>query len=347
MGPTQGPATNPDPNQPNAAAGPQAAPQEKPVDPKMVRAAANDLFKAMDGWGTNEDALLNALRGKSPAEIKAIKAEYADHFGRDLDADIDGELGGKDLEEAKAALTADPVATAVAALDNAANGGMFGMGTDEAKIQSVFEGIKDPAERKKVIEAYKEKTGTSLDDMLKSEMSGNDLGLSQALLEGDATKANAVRLDEAMNGGFLGLGMGTDEDAVYKALEDCKDETQRKALAAAYEKKTGEPLTAALGREFSGAEKDVADNLLAGKTDAANRGARQGRLPGLLGHRRRSHLQVDGGQVQGGAREAHRRLQREVRRQKRPELRRHAQERNGWQRSGESHPAQGQRQDQR
>lgn len=265
-GKTQDPKTG-DPAQ-DAPAG--VKPEEKPVDPKMVRDSANKLFKAMDGWGTDEDALLGVLRGKSAAEIAAIKAEYQDHFGRSLDDHIKDEMGGKDLEEAEACLKADPVESAVAALDNAANGGMFGMGTDEGKIQSVLENIKDPAQRKQVVEAYQKKTGTSLDDMLKSEMSGNDLSLSTALLEGDSTKANAVRLDEAMNGGFLGLGMGTDEDAVYKALEGCKDENERKALAAAYQKKTGETLQGALGREFSGAEKDVADNLLKGDKSAAD-----------------------------------------------------------------------------
>ncbi len=267
VGKTQDPALGAKPGE-NPPAG--VKPEEKPVDPKVVRDSANKLFKAMDGWGTDEDALLGVLRGKSAAEIAAIKAEYQDHFGRSLDEHIKSEMGGKDLKEAEACLKADPVESAVAALDNAANGGMFGMGTDEGKIQSVLEGIKDPAQRKQVVEAYQKKTGTSLDDMLKSEMSGNDLSLSKALLEGDSTKANAVRLDEAMNGGFLGLGMGTDEDAVYKALEGCKDENERKALAAAYQKKTGESLQNALGREFSGAEKDVADNLLKGDKSAAD-----------------------------------------------------------------------------
>lgn len=253
---------------PGQTPAPGTKPEEKPVDPKVVRDSANQLFKAMDGWGTDEDALLNTLRGKSPAEVAAIKAEYQDHFGRSLDSDIKKELGGKDLKEAEACLKADPVESAVAALDNAANGGMFGMGTDETKIQSVLENIKDPAQRKQVVEAYQKKTGTSLDQMLKDELSGNDLALSKALLEGDSTKANAVRLDEAMNGGFL--GMGTDEDAVYKALESCKDENERKALSAAYQKKTGEPLQKALTREFSGAEKDVADNLLKGDKTAAD-----------------------------------------------------------------------------
>lgn len=262
---TQDPKQTTQPGQTPAAG---TKPEEKPVDPKVVRDSANQLFKAMDGWGTDEDALLNTLRGKSPAEIAAIKAEYQDHFGRSLDGDIKKELGGKDLKEAEACLKANPVESAVAALDNAANGGMFGMGTDEKKIQSVLEGIKDPAQRKQVVEAYQKKTGTSLDQMLKSEMSGNDLSLSKALLEGDSTKANAVRLDEAMNGGFL--GMGTDEDAVYKALESCKDENERKALSAAYQKKTGEPLQKALTREFSGAEKDVANNLLKGDKTAAD-----------------------------------------------------------------------------
>jgi hypothetical protein len=244
----------------------KAAPavEEKPIDPKAVRDSANQLFKAMDGWGTDEDAIHNALRGKSPAEVKAIKAAYQDHFGRSLDNDIKGELGGKDLEEAQAALSGDPVKSAVAALDNAANGGMFGMGTDEKKIQSVLENVTDPAQRKQIVAAYEKKTGQSLDKMLKSEMSGNDLALSKALLEGDKAKAAAVKLDEAMNGGFLNLGLGTDENAVYDAIESCKDEKERKALAAAYQKKTGEPLTKALGREFSGAEKDVASNLLKG-----------------------------------------------------------------------------------
>ena len=98
------------------------------------------------------------------------------------------------LDEAQAALSADPVKSAVAALDNAANGGMFGMGTDEKKIQGVLENIKDPAQRKQVMAEYQKKTGTSLDKMLKSEMSGNDLALSEALLEGNKAKAAAVKL---------------------------------------------------------------------------------------------------------------------------------------------------------
>lgn len=255
---------------PKAKLDPKANEQEKPVDPKAVRDSANQLFKAMDGWGTDEDAIHGALRGKSPAEIKAIKAAYQDHFGRSLDGDLKSELSGKDLDEAQAALSADPVKSAVAALDNAANGGMFGMGTDEKKIQGVLENIKDPAQRKQVMAEYQKKTGTSLDKMLKSEMSGNDLALSEALLEGNKAKAAAVKLDEAMNGGFLGLGMGTDETAVYDAIESCKDEKERKAMAAAYQKKTGEPLTKALGREFSGAEKDVATNLMKGDKNAAD-----------------------------------------------------------------------------
>src|SRR4051812_38382960 len=105
---------------------------------------ANTIFKKMGGWwvsGRAREANLGALRGRSAAEIDLIRASYAEHFiGHDLDADLAKNLDGKDLVEAMASLSGDPVESAVAAIRNADTGTFFG-GVDAGKVRSVLDGI--------------------------------------------------------------------------------------------------------------------------------------------------------------------------------------------------------------
>ena len=108
---------------------------EKAAFAKKTEGAANELFAAMDGWGTDEKKIFAALRGKSAEEIKAIKAAYHAKTKRSLEADLTAELSGNDLKEAKALLSQDPVQQKVAALQNA----MQGFGTDEKKVKQNLE----------------------------------------------------------------------------------------------------------------------------------------------------------------------------------------------------------------
>ena len=261
------PATMQGPPTPDGLAPGNPQPVEPEPDPKKISGAANALFKAMDGWGTDETAVHNAMRGMSAKEIAALKAEYADHYGRDLSDDLHDEMSGKDLAEAEAMLSGDPVKSAVAQLDNAANGGLLGIGTDEGKIKDVLGKLPDAATRQKVAAEYEKQTGVKLDAMLQDEMSSYDLAESKALLDGDTTKASAIKLDQAMNGGLF--GWGTNEKGIYDTLAGCKTQKERDAVAAAYKERTGEELNAALGNELSGAEKDVATALMSGDEAAA------------------------------------------------------------------------------
>lgn len=246
------------PNGPPVANPNQPAPAP---DPAKMQAAATQLFKAMDGWGTDEDAIHNALRGKSPAEIAAIRAVYTDHFpGHNLDHDLAGEMAGNDLAEAQAQMTADPVKSAVSSLRNASEG----LGTNEDAIHATLAGITDPKIRAQVADQFAKETGTPLTTMLTDELSGGDLAIAQNEAKGDSVGASAARMNDAMNGGFLGLGLGTDEDAVYKALEDCKDKGEREKLAAAYQQQTGRSMASDINHEMSGAELDVASSLQSG-----------------------------------------------------------------------------------
>src|SRR5262249_34755198 len=225
---------------PPAVDGDAAHPQQQPQpDPVKMGEAASQLFRAMDGWGTDENAIHRALQGKSAAEIASIRSIYRDHFpGHDLDADLSDELSGDDLAQAQAEMTADPVQSAATALVTASSG----IGTDEEAIHRTLEGIHDPKQREAVAAEFQRRTGTSLHARLEDEMSGADLAIAEPLETGDVAGARAAKLDDAMNGGFLGLGIGTDEDAIYSTLESCNNAEERRQLVASYQQQTGRTL---------------------------------------------------------------------------------------------------------
>lgn len=94
--------------------------REKKLDAAKLaedsKKAAADLFKAMDGSGTDEDAILEALRGKSPREIEEIKKWYRDLHGSELMDDLVEDLDDapEALAAARAMMSDDPVAAALA-----------------------------------------------------------------------------------------------------------------------------------------------------------------------------------------------------------------------------------------
>ncbi|MCA9792806.1 MAG: hypothetical protein KC910_13460, partial [Candidatus Eremiobacteraeota bacterium] len=65
---------------------------------------ASKLKYAMEGWGTDEDAIKKVLEGKSKDEIAAIRQDYKAETGRDLDKDLKSELSGRDEFDATMAM---------------------------------------------------------------------------------------------------------------------------------------------------------------------------------------------------------------------------------------------------
>ena len=70
-------------------------------------------------------------------------------------------------------------------------------------MQDALKELKDPAERRAVLEAYKKRTGRDLSEVIVEKMTGNDQDLALALASGDTLKAQMIELDEAAHGGFL------------------------------------------------------------------------------------------------------------------------------------------------
>lgn len=244
------------------------------VDPKVISAKADAIFKAVDGWGTDETSIMNSLKGLKPAEVEALKKEYADHYGTSLEDALKGDLGGTDLDEAMAHLNpAKPVDAALAALNNSV--GFWN--DDEAKIEETLRGLSPDQLKELQTKAAGDPKTKEILDKVGGALGGSDKEVFDALMKGDAATADAVRMDDAMGSSsswYNPMSWGTDEDAVYKLMED-KSPEQRAAMEKAFNermKAAGKEtdLKSEFGNEFSGAQKDIADSLLAGDKDTAN-----------------------------------------------------------------------------
>jgi hypothetical protein len=193
--------------------------------------------------------------------VSALRAAYRDQYGRDLDAAIAEETDGTDLAQAQAALTANPVDTAVATLINAGDG----VGTNEEAIVETLRGIPDAATRRTVEAEFERKTGRPLSAMLSDELGedSTDLEVVNHLRAGRTAEADAAALHAAMHEPTLGIDFGTDEDRLNQVLSNVPA-AERQNVLDAYAERSGRSLDADLREELSGAEADLSVSLAAG-----------------------------------------------------------------------------------
>ncbi len=266
--------------------------QKPKIDEKDINDRATRLFDAMDCWGTDEDAVMAALRGLGPEETAALKAAWNVKYGeagsgRTLDQWLEDELSGEAKSEATAHLSGNKAQATIASLSNSVDW----YGDDEAAIEAQLRSLssKDLADLKAL--AATDPKAQKVLDRMKSSLGGSDSAVSDALLDPSLSdtqrdaKADAARIFAAIE------GAGTDEQAVFAKLEGKSNEERELILAyykdysekseaqavAAYEamhgqgsggfiKKQDHTLNAAIEGDFSGAQKDLAMALSTGNT---------------------------------------------------------------------------------
>jgi hypothetical protein len=242
------------------AASPPAPVPTGGLTPTMLAQIARRLRAAMEGWGTDEEAIYSALSGRTQEQVAAIARTYKHMYrGRDLLNDLKDELSDSELRRLAifnppatppTAAGAAPARPTTAAAEQAArqlHRAMDQWGTDEEAIFAALTGrTKD--ERDAIKAAYSRITrGRSLEADLRDELSGSELTEALRLLnQGELHAEDELHL--AMT------GLGTDEDRVYRVLESMRnDPNAMKAMEQRYRSNYGD-LVGDLRSDFSGSE---------------------------------------------------------------------------------------------
>lgn len=129
--------------------------------------AAEELRKAMEGFGTDEESLIRTVTAHKTQDRLKIKKAYQEKYNKDLIEDLKSELSGK-FEDAMIALFKDPIEYDAECLNNS----MKGAGTDEGCLIEIL-ASRPSWLLEKIKTKYKEIYNKELEDNIKSDCSGD------------------------------------------------------------------------------------------------------------------------------------------------------------------------------
>ncbi|NOY25403.1 MAG: hypothetical protein GXP62_05975 [Oligoflexia bacterium] len=207
-------------------------------------AKADALFAAMDGWGTDERAVLDVLYSGGTGMNQAVAAAYRRKYTTPLDSALRSELSGDVLKKALLLLKQGKLS-----LVDKIREGAAGWGTDETRI---FQALQ----RASTSDLAALKADSQTIAILSSELSSDDFRLAMAYVNGQGTLAASMR--RSIN------GLGTDEDAIWTALSGASATEKAFVLAQP-------ALTRDLRRDLSASDWYKCDKLLRGKLDNVDR----------------------------------------------------------------------------
>ncbi|XP_023162949.1 annexin B11 isoform X5 [Drosophila hydei] len=219
---------------------------------------AHDLRKAMKGFGTDEDKLIEIICRRNNEQRQEIQRQYKTHFGKDLIEDIKSETSGN-FQKLLVGLLRPIVDYYCAELNDA----MAGLGTDEEVLIEILCTLSN-VEIHTIKNQYLRLYGAHLESELKSETSGNFKRLLTSLCaaardESGRVDPNKAKEDarELLKAGELRVG--TDE-SMFNMILCQRNYQQLKFIFQEYESVTGHSLEKALKKEFSG---DIMEGLIA------------------------------------------------------------------------------------
>lgn len=207
-------------------------------EPRIQRVAADidfkdlarRIFKAIEGLGTDEEAVYRALQplGRDPSAIAMLKETYKTEYKRDLRADIEDDFSGEELEYALQLINSGTlqseqriergpnavvsIATGIERLWAATDQ----IGTDEEAIFATLLPFKrNTAELE---DAFEKRYGENLRATLVSEMSGSELDYALELMspKGERKKIEDVIAPQVIERNFV----AADHAMARKILRD-------------------------------------------------------------------------------------------------------------------------------
>ena len=219
----------------------------------MSQADAQALRKAMEGFGTDENALIKICANRNNAQRQQIKAAYKTAFGRDLLSDLKNELHGK-FEDAMIALFTEPIEYDADQLREA----LHGAGTNEDTLIEIIVS-RPPHILKQVVAKYQQKYNRSLEEDIKKDTHGTLEHLLVSLLQCKRsvnTMPNQMQCEQIAKEIFQAgeAKIGTDSSSFNKYFTTLSP-TELACVAQHYHKLTGHTILDAIDKEFSGDSK--------------------------------------------------------------------------------------------
>ena len=224
--------------------------------------AAEELKKAMESFGTDEESLILTVTSHNTRERLKIKEAYREKYQKDLIEDLKSELSGK-FEDAMVPLFKDPVEYDAECLYKA----MKGAGTDEnALIEIVSSRPKWLMDKIKV--KYKELYDKELIDDIKGDTSGDFQKLLVGLLECERSDSKDINKENCENiakelkeGGEEAWNIDNQEGVFYKYLM-LSSQRELSLVAREYYKLSGETIIEGIENKFKGDAKELIKSVL-------------------------------------------------------------------------------------
>ncbi|XP_061546172.1 annexin A11-like isoform X1 [Phycodurus eques] len=259
----------PSPNPSTQAYGGGAMPIAPPVN-KGFRGTIKDfpgadplkdvevLRKAMKGFGTDEQAIIDLLGSRSNKQRVPLLRAYKTSYGKDLIKDLHSELSG-DFRKLVMALLKSPAQFDASEIHNA----IKGAGTDEACLIEILSS-RSNAEIKEIARLYKTEFKKSMEDAISSDTSGHFRRLLISLAQGNRDERPNVDLSLAKQDAqaLYAAGenkLGTDESK-FNAILCARSKGHLKTVFMEYQKMCGRDIEKSISREMSG---DLESGMLA------------------------------------------------------------------------------------
>ncbi|KAG7492724.1 hypothetical protein MATL_G00018220 [Megalops atlanticus] len=254
-------APAPSPSMPAYGGGAPAAPVAPAVN-KGYRGSIKDfpgadplrdvevLRKAMKGFGTDEQAIIELLGSRTNKQRVPMVAAYKTTYGKDLISDLKSELTGN-FEKLVLAMLKTPTQFDAYELREA----IQGAGTDEACLIEILSS-RNNAEIREINQIYKAEYGKSLEDAIIHDTSGHFRRLLVSLSQGNRDERETVDISLAKQDAqkLYSAGenkVGTDESQ-FNAILCARSKPHLRAVFHEYQQMCGRDIEKSICREMSG-----------------------------------------------------------------------------------------------
>ncbi|KAK6509012.1 hypothetical protein TWF481_003778 [Arthrobotrys musiformis] len=243
---------------------------------------ADDLRKAMKGFGTDEAELIRVLAGlQTPFAVHSTQLAFSQRYGRELLTDVRKETSGN-FREALLSVARGPLMEEVHALHDA----IHRPGTTESVLTDVLL-CRSPPDLDAIKKAYRRTFSRDLEADVRGDLSlktesmfvfalGNKRADESAPVDIAQAEKDAYNIQMAMENhgqsGITGVFSGTHQETVYSTILS-RNDAQIGAIAHSYERMYNRRLDVMIEKKFSGHMQEALLYAVRGGTDKALRDA--------------------------------------------------------------------------